>query len=219
MQSGASQCTWDKVNSSCSIQAPPTDPAFTILIALLTMIMTIPIVMILHFILQEYAGVWPGSRGFEDDVCEEGKKTDEGVKEPRENVAVKLRNAFRQSDYGEVIKKGIRKGGMAGRDAAAEESQMVYAGKINSNVISRSDVILTCIDRSHCRYSYLMSLLHTFDIPFSRLFDICGGSNDGDGPSTVIPIRTRSRRHVAPLGNAQSKRWSLPSERDKDKGD
>lgn len=91
------------------------------------MIMTVPIVMILHYILEEYAGRWPGSRGFEDDV-EENKSTDKVKKKGDENVAITLRNASRQSDYGEVIKRGVMKGGMAGKDPATEFAQMAYAG-------------------------------------------------------------------------------------------
>ena len=130
LQSGTTQCIWDKVESSCSIRPPPADPAFTILISLLTMIMTVPIVMILHYILEEYAGRWPGSRGFEDDVGDDAKSLDKMKAD--ESVAIALRNASRQSDYGEVIKRGAMKGGMAGRDPAAEMAQMAYAGIVTS---------------------------------------------------------------------------------------
>ena len=60
---------------------------------------------------------------------DEAKSLDKANKAD-ESVAIALRNASRQSDYGEVIKRGVMKGGMAGRDPATEMAQMAYAGTL-----------------------------------------------------------------------------------------
>jgi hypothetical protein len=118
----------------CSAQDPPTDHTFTILVALLTAILSTPLLVAVTFVLDTYASTWPGSRGIEDDVgkveetqCDETcEKGDENA-EP--NTAAILRNSTRKSDFGDVIKRAVLRAGMSGKDTATEIAQFAYAGK------------------------------------------------------------------------------------------
>jgi hypothetical protein len=135
VQKGASQCQWDMDTTMCSEQDPPDDHAFTILVALLTAILSTPLLVAVTFVLDTYASTWPGSRGVEDDVskieedldddktCE---KSDE-IAEP--DTAAVLRNSTRKSEFGDVIKRAVLRGGTAGKDTAAEIAQLAYAGE------------------------------------------------------------------------------------------
>jgi hypothetical protein len=119
----------------CSEQDPPEDHAFTILVALLTAILSTPLLVAVTYVLDTYASTWPGSRGVEDDVGKieedlEGEKTDEKSEKTGElDTAAVLRNSTRKSEFGEVIKRAVLNGGMSGKDTAAEIAQLAYTGE------------------------------------------------------------------------------------------
>ena len=56
---------------TCSLTPPPSDPIFTILVALITLILVVPIVSLINYILENYARKSPMGRGFEDDFTYE----------------------------------------------------------------------------------------------------------------------------------------------------
>lgn len=129
---------FDVDTMTCSQQDPPDDHTFTILVALLTTILSAPLLVTVTYVLNTYASTWPGSRGIEDDVGKEkvseveknGEKSEENV-EP--NIAAQLRNSTRKSEFQDVIKKAVLRGGMAGKDPTAELVKFAYAGRQSDN--------------------------------------------------------------------------------------
>ena len=89
-------------------------------------------------IIDNYAGRWPGSRGFEDDITEEmskekAKKKEEDTKHSKKkDAASMLWNSACKSEFGEVVKSSAPGKESAGVDAQVEISQMAYAGKPNA---------------------------------------------------------------------------------------
>ena len=113
----------------------PSDPVFTIIVALLSAIMSIPILIMLNKSLDRYSGNWPGSRGFEDDLDEATKGEEIGKARKSErvdirvsNVAEKLRNSTRESAFGEEIKKGLLSGSAIDVASDPNTSQIAYTG-------------------------------------------------------------------------------------------
>jgi hypothetical protein len=60
IESGAKQCTWNKESSQCAITEPPSDPVFIILVSLLTLVLSIPILTVMMYVLDEYGSKEPG---------------------------------------------------------------------------------------------------------------------------------------------------------------
>ena len=60
IESGATQCTWNKESSQCTITEPPSDPVFIILVSLLTLVLSIPILTVMIYVLDEYGSKEPG---------------------------------------------------------------------------------------------------------------------------------------------------------------
>ena len=78
MQAGASLCVWSEDALTCTNTSPPNDPVFIILVALITILLGIPIVILLRLALFEYGSTWPGSTGSGDEVHAREKEVDEG---------------------------------------------------------------------------------------------------------------------------------------------
>ena len=126
-----SECQWDAERRLCNPAGIPKDRTFTILVALLTTILSVPLLVVFTFVLEQYASTWPGSRGIEDDV---GKEEDLELDDNGENTAGPdsagaLRHSTRKSDFEEVIKRAVLRSGMSGKDLSAEIVQRAYAGK------------------------------------------------------------------------------------------
>ena len=92
IKSGASQCVWTSEDTSCTIAKPPTDPAFTIISSLLTMILSIPISLIVRKLLNGPCSRYPGLNSFEDDV--------EGEKAEKERLAKLKKDAKKEAKKG-----------------------------------------------------------------------------------------------------------------------
>ena len=122
---------WDEKINLCSPVEIPKDHTFTILVALLTTILSLPLLVVFTFVLEQYGSTWPGSRGIEDDV---GKEEDLELDDNGENTAGPdsadaLRHSTRKSDFEDVIKRAVSRGGMSGKDPNAEFAQRAYTGK------------------------------------------------------------------------------------------
>ena len=134
VQSGASQCIWDKTELSCSLRPAPSDPIFTIIVALLTAIMSIPILTMLNMALDRYANNRPGSRSFEDDLVDVGKSAEGGKNNQSHiqtsSVAKELRNSRFESAFADEIKRGISRGTAVDTNTASDISQIAYAGTL-----------------------------------------------------------------------------------------
>jgi hypothetical protein len=96
ISSKETQCTWDEVNLSCAVTEPPSSVVFIVIISLITSILTIPIVLVLEFILENYAIAWPAKKGFTYDI-------DEGTDGASRKTKIELREAENKSMFGEVI--------------------------------------------------------------------------------------------------------------------
>ena len=109
----------------------PKDRTFTILVALLTTILSVPLLVAFTFVLEQYGSTWPGSRGIDDVVGKDGVDPDlddncESAVAP--DSAAALRNSTRASDFEEVIKRAALRGGMSGKDLSAVIVQRAYTG-------------------------------------------------------------------------------------------
>lgn len=122
---GATQCTWTKADSSCTLTPPPSDPVFTVIVALLTLILAIPITVALTLTLETYANKWPGKAMNEDhvtDVISENKKNDK----------TETADTVEQQYFGEVVKKGIAMDATKESSIAKETVRFAYNGTLHA---------------------------------------------------------------------------------------
>ena len=121
MQSDASQCTWSKEDLSCSLTNPPSDPVFTILVALLTMILSIPVLVFLSVVLEEFASKTPGliyNRASKNESRKEKGNIEEET--------AKLR--IHQSDFARVIRKTVEERDGQKSSSKSDTAHYAYAG-------------------------------------------------------------------------------------------
>ena len=132
---GAPLCTWDPASASCSLTPPPSTASFLIIVSLLTLILSVPLIILVHLLIDKYASRWPGSRGFEDDITDEmSKEKEEGEEDDtkhskNKDAASMLWNSACKSEFGEAVKSSVPIEATAGVDAHVGQSQMAYAGK------------------------------------------------------------------------------------------
>ena len=110
------------------------DPVFIILVALLTTILSIPILLVLNYLLNGYASNYPGSRGIHDKAGEEEeiatkKKPFKISSAPSITAAEILRNSASSSAFGAELKKGLPTGITVNYWSINITSQFSYAGK------------------------------------------------------------------------------------------
>ena len=133
IRSGSSECNWNKTLKYCSLQHPPKDPIFIILVALLTTILSIPILFLLKYLINGYASNYPGSRNLEDEVGEEeemaSKNPSKKSSTPNATAAEILRNSTSFSAFGAELKKGLPAGNAVDYRGINITSQNSYAGK------------------------------------------------------------------------------------------
>ena len=132
IQSGTSACNWSKVDRLCSLRLPPKDPVFIILVALLTTILSLPILLSLNYLLNGYASNYPGSRGLNDEVGDEEEmdSTIPSTKSsaPNTTAAEILRNSTSFSAFGAELKKGLPAGNAVDYRSINITTQNSYAG-------------------------------------------------------------------------------------------
>jgi hypothetical protein len=92
---------------------------FVVIISLITGILTIPIVLVLEFILENYANSWPEKKGFNTDT-----DTDKILRKTR----LELREAENKSMFGEVISKAMKEGNAHDSYSSTDLAQITYAG-------------------------------------------------------------------------------------------
>ena len=133
IRSGSSECDWNKTLKYCSLRHPPKDPIFIIVVALLTTILSIPILFLLKYLINGYASNYPGSRSIHDKVDEEEemKGTNSSKKNNTPNItsAEILRNSTSSSAFGAELKKGLPAGNTVDYQSINITSQFSYAGK------------------------------------------------------------------------------------------
>jgi hypothetical protein len=109
---------------------PPESVVFTVLISLIILILTIPIVVFLDILLENYACTWPGN----DDSQYDPPKTE--IRSFERKAKPKLREIANESIFGEVINKAVTDGSAYDSYTAADLAQLAYSGLI----------IITCFD-------------------------------------------------------------------------
>ena len=126
---------------SCYPTDKPGGPVFLIVASLITVLLSFPLHFMLTYILSHYAGRWPGSRGFEDEIVHGNEITEKEVKvkngrsidvvgdDHTISTAEMLRNSKRDSAFGTTLKKGILLGTAVDVNTVADISQIAYAGK------------------------------------------------------------------------------------------
>ena len=133
IQNGASECNWSKVDRLCSLRPPPKDFIFIILVALLTTILSIPILIFLTYLLNGYASNYPGSRGIHDEIGGEKEiaSTDPSKKSSASSTTAAeiLRNSTASSLFEVELKKGLPAGNTVDYRSINIISQNSYAGK------------------------------------------------------------------------------------------
>ena len=115
------------------MRPPPKDPVFIILVALLTIILSIPILLVLNYLLNGYASNYPGSRGLDDEVSEEEEMANRSPSKksstPNATAAEILRDSTSSSAFGAELKKGLPAGDSVDYRSINITSQFSYAGK------------------------------------------------------------------------------------------
>ena len=138
IQSGSSECNWSKDDRLCSLRPPPKDFIFIILVALLTTLLSIPILLLLNYLLNGYASNYPGSRGLHDEIGEEeemaSKNHSQKSSTPTTTAAEILRNSTSSSAFGAELKKGLPAGNAVDYRGINITSQNSYAGKNNQTL-------------------------------------------------------------------------------------
>ena len=124
---------WSKEDALCSIANPPSDPVFTILVALLTMIMSIPVLMFLRYILEEYASKTPGRKPVSHaDAILIAKNSPGKISQTGLIVAENTtsHHTTSQSDFAKVIKLSVGVGNGKKFASKAEVAHFAYAGEL-----------------------------------------------------------------------------------------
>ena len=152
VQSGVSQCVWNQSLLSCSLRPPPTGPIFTILVSLLTTIITVPILLLVRYVLLGYASHKPIKRGSidETEIGEESSKKNKLNRQSAANLttAEKLRNSICSSPFGKEMKRASPASDLTDSVTAGTISQIAYTGmytKSNLRIISAPITAFTCI--------------------------------------------------------------------------
>ena len=130
---GTSECNWSKDDRSCTLLPPPKDPVFNILVALLTTLLSIPILLLLKYLINGYASNYPGSRRLDDEGGEEeemsSKNPSKKSSTPNTTAAEILRNSTSSAAFGAELKKGLPAGNSVDYRSINITSQFSYAGK------------------------------------------------------------------------------------------
>ena len=95
VQAGSSLCQWDKSSRLCSLNPPPTDTTFTIIVALLCSIICLPFKAITWYLREEVTRKDPWNNGVDDEVVkiQERKELMRKMKQEKEEHEAAVRNA------------------------------------------------------------------------------------------------------------------------------
>lgn len=123
ISSTETQCTWNSSTSACAVTEPPTTVIFIVIVALMTTILQIPIVLLLAFLLQNYASIWPGRAGGYQVMIDINAMKDKAMYE----TGLRLKEATNKSMFGEVIDKAMKNGGAQDSYNSADIAQISYS--------------------------------------------------------------------------------------------
>ena len=156
------------------MRPPPTDPIFTILVSLLTVLISIPVTMILTVVLEEYCSKYAGGRLHEADFM---VKKDENIATSVSEGTQMMKNV-NEYGFGDVIRNGIWNGSPSNVNGISDTSKTAYNGMSTFNLNHQNSFMnfknykLTFLN--HPNYRFLIS---------------CGRGNDDSGPSPFFSLR------------------------------
>ena len=105
---------------------------FIILIALLTTILSIPILLLLHYLINGYGSNWPGGRVFRDIQDEDrelpGRKSVDRSISPSVSSSTLSRGSFSSATFANELKKGLSEYDTVDSRQINIMSQIAYAG-------------------------------------------------------------------------------------------
>ena len=130
VQSDTSLCTWNADDSTCSLAPPRSDPNFIIVVALLTVVMSIPIISLILFVLMRYASRQPKR---EAPDHEQSQKTisdatpiDRGLH--IQKISGEEFSFANQSSFGKAISRGVTGERAEAFSSSTEMTYFAYAG-------------------------------------------------------------------------------------------
>ena len=142
---------WSHEDQVCSLRPPPSDTIFTVIVALLTLVMSIPITMLLTFVLEQYASKCPGKAVNEltitTTMCGDEPPSDGVIEGEQDKVSARRDSKpFRYSApvkrvkperFGEVIRGGIVTDNTTHSKIAKHATQFsYYNGKNDTSMIA-----------------------------------------------------------------------------------
>ena len=110
-----------------------------------------PILLLLNYLLNGYASNYPGSRGLDDKVSEQGERASTNLSKksstPNTTAAVILRSSTSPSAFGAELKKGLPAGNTVDYRSINFISQTSYAGKSRHSFDLNSLLVdASCVD-------------------------------------------------------------------------
>jgi hypothetical protein len=179
VKAGATLCNWSRKTFKCTLAPPPSDPIFYILVALLTIVMSIPIIMLLQYVLDEYASKNP--RKMKREINEVIPP------EPSESPAAspQTTSTAPQSDFGKLIIRGA-----VGENTAVSTTDtalLVYTGNICLSVLSvrlyfvvpmcaaAGSIPHSSLSLTSPHYPLSLSLSRSLSFQIDRTLDLCRG--------------------------------------------
>ena len=101
--------------------------------ALLTTLLSIPILLLLEYLINGYASNYPGSRGLDDEVGEEEESSSKNPSKksntPNTTASEILRNSTSSAAFGAELKKGLPADNTVDYQSMNITSQISYAGE------------------------------------------------------------------------------------------
>lgn len=93
---------------SCEMRNPPVDPVFTILVAIMTIILSIPMIIILTSVLEHPASRWPGMNAANelDSALEKADQDNQKEEEFKKEQALKEAENIEDGEEGEEVEEG-----------------------------------------------------------------------------------------------------------------
>ena len=160
------------------MRPPPTDPIFTILVSLLTVLISIPVTMILTVVLEEYCSKSAGG-GLPEEAFMLDK--DENIATSVSEGAEMLKNANEYA-FGDVIRKGIWKGSPSNLNGTSDTSKIAYNGMFTCYPDNQNFLINFENSRRLNCLIFLPNSNHRFLVS-------CGRGNDDSGSGPFISFR------------------------------
>ena len=130
MRPHASLCKWKAQDSTCSLAPPPNDPNFIIVVALLTIVMSIPIISLILFVLMSYAGR-PPKRDTPDHEQTQKTISDAAPIDGELHIQKISGEDFsfaNQSSFGRAISRGVTGERAEAFSSSTEMMYFAYAG-------------------------------------------------------------------------------------------